>query len=101
MTFTACIRKHSVVWKNWHTRTRTGGVLNGVIFHWHPGDWYRSDVLSHEQIILMREHRDVILEMTGIEVEVSEQDEPVLTDIAPTAKPHWKPPERFVKQARK
>jgi hypothetical protein len=85
MTFIARIKTHSVVWRNWNGARRTGGVLHGVRFAWEPGDIYRSEPLTAEQIALLRGHEGVILEAVSVELP------PVAAAMARTESPVAKP----------
>lgn len=66
MLTVAKIRRHSAVWRLWHSHHRTGGELHGVTFQWTQGNDYLSGVLTAHQIRIMDQHRDVMLEMVGV-----------------------------------
>jgi len=70
MTFIGRIKENSVIWRRWHGEGRTSGPIYGVIFTWEPGNVYRSQPLTTEQIEKLREHASIILETIDVDLPV-------------------------------
>lgn len=98
MMFIARIRQNSLAWQNWHSSHKPIGTLAGVVFRWEPGNVYRSDALSPEQVALLRDNLNVIIEMVSHDmhapdmVQDSIPDDPVYEPEPEPVQQRWKPP---------
>lgn len=88
MTFLARIKQFSPVWRLWREHARVGGQLQGVLFAWEPGNVYRSNSLTEDQIAALRDHDSVVMEVVsaGIPAAPVVVAAPVAV-VAPAAKP--------------
>lgn len=97
MTFIARIRQRSLAWNNWHGAGQPSGSLAGVIFHWEPGNVYRSDILNAEQIAALRDNDNVVFEVISTDMPAPVSVEDVIEDPVDEPDPEpagqrWKPP---------
>lgn len=68
MTFIGRLKTISHVFVNWRGNGFVTGHLMGVLFRWEPGNIYRTDPLTAEQIEVLKGHEAVILEAVDVDL---------------------------------